>query len=62
LNDARPFCQFDEDVQMLIRQRNPKLQIDRRLSFVGQQDDGQYNAALSYCMHVTIFIHVPREK
>ncbi|CAF4052349.1 unnamed protein product [Rotaria magnacalcarata] len=39
LIESKPFYKFDEDIQTLIRQRQPKLQIERRLSKLGQYEE-----------------------
>jgi len=40
LNESKPFHKLDDEVQMLIRQRRPKLQSDRRLSVLSQREEG----------------------
>ena len=41
LNELRPFHALDDDLQLLIRQRNPKMQKERRLSVLSQGEDGE---------------------
>lgn len=41
LNESKPFHKLDDELKMLIRQRNPKLQTDRRLSILSQREDGK---------------------
>ncbi|UJR08632.1 hypothetical protein I4U23_012891 [Adineta vaga] len=39
LHESKPFYKLDADIQMLIKERNPKLQKDRRLSVLSQRED-----------------------
>ncbi|CAF1276792.1 unnamed protein product [Adineta ricciae] len=39
LNESKPFYKLDADIQTLIKERNPKLQRDRRLSVLSQRED-----------------------
>lgn len=41
LNESKPFHKLDDELKTLIRQRNPKLQTDRRLSILSQREDGK---------------------
>ena len=46
LHETKPFYKLDDEVQTLIRQRHPKLQSEKRLSLLGQRDEGQPLSAL----------------
>ena len=46
LHETKPFYKLDDEVQTLIRQRHPKLQSEKRLSVLGQRDEGQPLSAL----------------
>lgn len=37
----KPFSRLDADMQMLIRERNPKLQPRERFSLYNQNEDGK---------------------
>ncbi len=41
LNESKPFYKLDTELQMVIRERNPKLQSDERSSVLSQRDDGK---------------------
>jgi hypothetical protein len=41
LNKSKPFYKLDNDIQMLIRERHPKLQTEVRSSTFSQQEDGK---------------------
>ncbi|CAF3421185.1 unnamed protein product [Rotaria socialis] len=46
LIEAKPFYKLDDDIQTLIRQRQPKLQIERQLSIIGHYEEATTIAAL----------------
>jgi hypothetical protein len=41
LNESKPFYKLDDEVQMLIRQRRPKLQTEGRSSILSQHEEGK---------------------
>lgn len=49
LNESKPFHKLDDEIKTLIRERNPKLQTERRLSVLSQREDGQgvYSSSVS---------------
>ncbi|CAF1603901.1 unnamed protein product [Rotaria sp. Silwood1] len=51
LNDSKPFYKLDNDIQILIKERNPKLQTKGQLNIFNLRDDdaNRFSISRSYC-------------
>jgi hypothetical protein len=51
LHESKTFSKVDDELELLIRQRNPKLQAERRSSILSQQEDGKLLVDIRFILH-----------